>query len=288
LPELAMRAFHLEVMRTPDGLAVVGLPEPREDESTALMFADPHSFPVVSFVDRSTEALPGVALIGGLAGGPSGAGSTRLYLDGRSVDRGAVGMLLAGNAGQLIVSQGCRPVGPEMVVTRCEGNLLLELAGAPALRRLREVLTELPEAQRITFGRGPQLGLAMDEYADRHGAGDYLVRAVIGIDEQREAVAVGDVLDVGRSVRFQLRDAAAAQADLKQRLIPAADARGALLISCNGRGPNMFGRADSDISLVSAALAGAPVAGLFAGGELGPVGGRNWLHGFTASVLAFT
>jgi small ligand-binding sensory domain FIST len=98
LPELAMRAFHLEVMRTPDGLAVVGLPEPREDESTALMFADPHSFPVVSFVDRSTEALPGVALIGGLAGGPSGAGSTRLYLDGRSVDRGAVGMLLAGNA----------------------------------------------------------------------------------------------------------------------------------------------------------------------------------------------
>jgi small ligand-binding sensory domain FIST len=93
---------------------------------------------------------------------------------------------------------------------------------------LREVLAELPEEQRITFGSGPQLGLAMDEYADEHGTGDYLIRAVIGIDEQRESVAVGDVLDVGRSVRFQLRDAAAAQADLKRRLIPAADARGAL------------------------------------------------------------
>jgi small ligand-binding sensory domain FIST len=150
------------------------------------------------------------------------------------------------------------------------------------------VLADLPEAERATFGSGPQLGLAMDEYADEHELGDYLIRAIIGVDEQREAIAVGDVVEVGRSVRFQLRDAAAARADLRGRLGPAASAHGALLISCNGRGPSMFGRADSDIELVSAALGGAPVAGLFAGGELGPVGGRNWLHGFTASVLTFT
>ncbi len=127
----------------------------------------------------------------------------------------------------------------------------------------------------------------MDEYQDEHEIGDYLIRAVIGIDEQREAIAVGDLVDVGRTVRFQLRDAEAARHDLRMRLAPAEDAAGALLISCNGRGPGMFGSADSDVNLVTECLGGVPVAGLFAGGEIGPVGGQNWLHSFTASVLAF-
>jgi small ligand-binding sensory domain FIST len=287
LPGARSRVFHLEVMRSGDGLAVVGLPELREDEKTAVLLADPYSFPVVSFVDRSSEALPGVQLVGGLGGGPSGAGSTRLYIDGRTVDRGAVGLLIAGVPTQVVVSQGCRPVGPEMVVTKADGNVLLELAGEPALDRLYAVLNELEPAERATFGSAPQLGVAMNEYTLDHELGDYLIRGVIGIDESRKAVAVADVVDVGRTVRFQLRDANAARADLRTRLAPAAAAEGALLFSCNGRGPAMFGRAESDVELVSECLAGAPVGGLFAGGEIGPVGGRNWLHGFTASVLAF-
>lgn len=290
LPDVTMRVFHLEVMRSADGLAILGLPQAREDETAALLFADPFSFPVVSFVERSAEALPGMVLAGGLAGGAGTsprAGSARLYLDGRSIDRGAVGMLFAGAPGQVVVSQGCRPVGPEMVVTRVDGNVLLELAGAPALRRLREVLAALTPQERLSFGGGPQLGLAMDEYQDEHEIGDYLIRAVIGIDEQREALAVGDVVEVGRTVRFQLRDADAARADLRLRLGAAQDAQGALLISCNGRGPGMFGTADSDVTLVAECLGGIPVAGLFAGGEIGPVSGQNWLHSFTASVLAF-
>ncbi len=290
LPDVAMRVFHLEVMRSTDGLAVVGLPQARDGESAALVFADPYSFPVVSFVERSAEALPGMVLAGGLAGGagPSPvAGSTRLYLDGRSVDRGAVGVLFSGAPGQVVVSQGCRPVGPEMVVTRVDGNVVLELAGAPALRKLREVLAGLTPQERLSFGGGPQLGVAMDEYLDEHEIGDYLIRAVIGIDEQREAVAVADVVDVGRTVRFQLRDADAARSDLRTRLATAQGTQGALLISCNGRGPAMFGSADSDVKLVADCLGGIPVAGLFAGGEIGPVSGQNWLHSFTASVLAF-
>jgi small ligand-binding sensory domain FIST len=290
LPDVRTRVFHLEVMRSGDGLAVVGLPEQRDDESIALLFADPYSFPVVSFVDRSAAALPGVSIVGGLAGGPRGAGSTRLYLDGRTFERGAVGMMLAGQegvVGEVVVSQGCRPVGPEMVVTAAEGNLLLELAGAPALHKLRDIVDGLSPQERVSFGGGPQLGVAMDEYADEHDLGDYLIRAVLGIDEKRAAVAIGDVVDVGRTVRFQLRDADAARADLRSRLAVAESAQGALLVSCNGRGPSMFGRAESDVELVSECLGGAPVAGLFAGGEIGPVTGRNWLHGFTASLLAF-
>jgi small ligand-binding sensory domain FIST len=290
VPDLRVRVFHLEVMRSDEGLAVVGLPQPREGESAALLFADPYSFPVVSFIDRSPEALPGISLVGGLAGGPGGAGTTRLYLDGRSVDRGAVGMLLAGNVGPVVVSQGCRPVGPEMVVTAADGSMVLELAGAPALRRLRELMAGLTASEQLSFGGGPQLGLAMDEYADEHETGDYLIRAVIGIDEQRGGLAIADLVEVGRTVRFQLRDADAARADLRSRLAVVqapGPARGALLISCNGRGPGMFGRADSDVTLVAECLGGAPVAGMFAGGEIGPVGGRSWLHAFTASVLAF-
>jgi small ligand-binding sensory domain FIST len=290
VPDLRVRVFHLEVMRSGEGLAVVGLPHPREDESAALLFADPYSFPVVSFIDRSPEALPGISLVGGVAGGPGGAGTTRLYLDGRTIDRGAVGMLLAGNVGPVVVSQGCRPVGPEMVVTAAEGNLVLELAGAPALRRLREVLAGLTAEEQLSFGGGPQLGLAMDEYRDEHDIGDYLIRAVIGIDEKREALVIADRAEVGRTVRFQLRDAAAARGDLRLRLGAVQSPgppKGALLISCNGRGPAMFGRADSDVNLVRECLGGAPVAGMFAGGEIGPVGDRSWLHAFTASVLAF-
>ncbi|MCW2547603.1 MAG: histidine kinase [Mycobacterium sp.] len=287
LPGVRARVFHLEVIRSDDGLAVVGLPELRSDETTAVIFVDPYSFPVVSFVDRSGDVLPEVSLVGGVAGGPNGAGSTRLYLDGRTTDRGAVGLLIAGVPTQVVVSQGCRPVGPEMVITKADGNLLLELAGVPALTQLYRVLEELTPAERITFGSGPQLGVAMNEYKLDQELGDYLIRGVIGIDETREAVAVADVVEVGRTVRFQLRDAAAARADLRARLAPAAAAKGALLISCNGRGPAMFGRAESDVELVSECLGGSPVGGLFAGGEVGPVGGRNWLHSFTASVLAF-
>lgn len=287
LPDVQMRVFHLEVMRSGDGLAVVGLPELRGGESTAVIFADQYSFPVVSFVERSAAALPGVSVVGGVAGGPEGAGSTRLYLDGRTFERGAVGLVLAGEVGAVVVSQGCRPVGPEMVVTAADGNLLLELAGTSALEQLRAVLDELTPEERISFGGGPQLGVAMNEYAEEHDQGDFLIRAVLGIDEGRQAVAVGDVIDVGRTVRFQLRDAEAARADLRSQLESAKGSHGALLISCNGRGPAMFGRAESDVELVSDCLAGAPVAGLFAGGEIGPVGGRNWLHGFTASLLAF-
>ena len=299
LPDVSLRVFHLEVIRTGDGLAVVGLPERRDEESIALLFADPYSFPVVSFVDHSAHALPGLELVGGLAGGPTGPGSTRLYLDHRSVDRGAVGLVLgtdpaaSSSAGpppppaRVAVSQGCRPVGSEMVVTRAEGNVLLELAGVPALEQLHRVLNGLDADERIRFGSGPQIGVAMNEYADVLEVGDFLIRAVIGIDEPKGGVAVGDVVEVGRTVRFQIRDAEAARYDLRQHVLDVGPAAGALLVSCNGRGPAMFGRADSDVQLTEQCLGGAAVAGLFAGGEIGPVGGRSWLHGFTASVLAF-
>ncbi len=289
LPDVRIRSFHLEVMRAEAGAAVVGMPEHEEDE-VALLLADPFSFPADGFVTQANVALPGLPVVGGLASGPLGAGSTRLLVDGRVVDRGAVGVLLRGAGVRTIVSQGCRPVGPAMTVTASSGSVVQELAGVPALQRIEQVLAELVPADQALASTGLQLGIAVDEYAEDH---DFLVRAILGADRETGGVSVGDLVQVGTTVRLQVRDAEAADADLRALLAAYrrdtrdAPAGGALLFSCNGRGAHLFGSADHDPALVRSELAALGIAGFFAGGELGPVAGRNHLHGFTASVLAF-
>ena len=298
LPGAAMRTFHLEVMRADEGMAVIGLPERREDDQVALLLADPYSFPADGFVSRANSALEGLPFVGGLAAGPRGPGSTRLWVDGRTVDRGAVGVVLGGDVSvRTIVSQGCRPVGPAMTVTAAAGNVIHELAGVPALQKVEAVLAGLTPAEQALASRGLQLGIALDEYAEEHDRGDFLVRGIFGTDPDTSGLVVGDLIEVGCTVRLQVRDAEAADEDLRALLggfrRDSGDAAvgGALLFSCNGRGSGMFGAghggADHDVTVVRRELATTGVAGFFAGGELGPVGGRNHLHGFTASVLAF-
>ena len=291
LPGVRVRTFHLEVMRAEDGLAVVGMPPKLEDDAVAVLFADPHSFPVDSFVERANEAI-GLPIVGGVASGVRGPGSTRLYVDGRTVDRGAVGVFLGGSVKvRTLVSQGCRPVGPNMVVTRAEDNVLLELAGQPALPKLESILNELEGDDRELATNGLHLGIAMDEYAEDHERGDFLIRGVLGGDRERDAVVVGDRVEIGRTVRFHVRDAAGAGADLDAMLTRLRDRTsgvdGALLFTCNGRGSHMFGSSDHDVRIVRDVLRPAGIGGFFANGEIGPVGGRSHLHGFTASLLAF-
>jgi small ligand-binding sensory domain FIST len=298
LPGVRLRAFHLETLRTDESLAVVGMPELMPDDGVAVLLADPYSFPADSFVDRSNDALAGLTLVGGLGVGPSGRGSTRLFSDGTAHERGAVGVVLGGltEAGvgvQPMVSQGCRPVGPPVVVTRAEGNVLHELAGQPAARKLEEIVAALSPDEQALVTTGLQIGIAVDEDAAAHEHGDFLVRGVLGLDPESGALAVGDVVEVGRTVRFQVRDAGAADEDLAGTLARARDlgavdpVEGALLFSCNGRGTTLFATADHDVRAVREGLGTGGVAGFFAAGEIGPVGGRNHLHGFTASVLAF-
>ncbi len=192
-----------------------------------------------------------------------------------------------------MVSQGCRPIGRAFTVTRADGSTIHELAGRPALSRAQDAVATLPEEERALAVRGLQLGVAMDEYADEHGAGDFLVRAISGADQESGALDVGDVVPVGTTVQFLLRDADSAHDDLAQVLAAFKDRvgltgmAGALVFSCNGRGRSMFPSADHDVRAVRGALGIDGVAGFFAAGEFGPVGGRNHLHGFTATVVAF-
>ncbi len=288
-----LTTFALETLTAEDKFVVVGLPERGADDHVAIILADPYSFPTDAFVERSVEVLGDLPLIGGLANGLQGRGSVRLFADGEVYTEGAIGVLISGAVRiSTVVSQGCRPIGPSMVVTRSEENLLLELAGQPALSRLEDIVSDLDEDDRELVAAGLQIGVVMDEYAERHERGDFLIRGVIGIDPEREAVAIGDIVEIGRTVRFQVRDAATADEDLYDLL----DAHreelgrvdGALLFSCNGRGSAMFGTADHDPVALRDTLGPIGMAGFFAAGEVGPVAGHNHVHGFTASVLVFS
>jgi small ligand-binding sensory domain FIST len=294
LPDVTVRTFHLEVMPATEGMAVVGLPERRDDDAVAVLLADPWSFPVDGFVERSNDSLAGLPFVGGLASGLHGRGSTRLFLDGDTLDRGAVGVLLGGPVGvRTVVSQGCRPVGPEMTVTAADGNVLLELAGVTAVDKLEAMLADLEPADQALASSGLDIGIAIDEYADEHTQGDFLVRGIAGVDESRGGLVVGDLVPVGRTVQFQLRDAAAAAMDLREVLARFRagtnldTVEGALLFSCNGRGGALFPDPAHDLIAVQSGLGTADIAGFFAAGEIAPVGGRNHVHGFTAAVLAF-
>lgn len=296
LPGARVTPFLLDSVRSADGIVVTGMPVPAADDRIAVLFADPYRFPADGFVAESSVQLGGLPIVGGLAGGPPGAGAdgVRLFLNGQVHEGGAAGVLLGGDLDVVaVVSQGCRPVGPSMVITAASGNQIAELAGTRALDKLEEIVTALTAPEQALLSGGLHIGIAMDEYADQHERGDFLIRSVIGADPQDGTLSIGDIAEVGQTVRFQVRDAKTAAADLDQTLAAFAGVSGidsvggALLFSCNGRGAAFFGTADHDVQAVRRALTPAAVGGFFASGEIGPVGGRNHVHGFTASILAF-
>lgn len=292
LPGVRIRPFELGVVRADGELGVIGFPDQRPDDEVAILLADPYTFPISPFLEQCNDTVPSLPVVGGLATASGGPGSVRLFLDGRVLDSGAAGVLLGGPVGaRTVVSQGCRPIGPTMIVTRAESNLLVELAGVPAYAKLRDIVAELPPAEQELLANGLHIGIAINEYVEEHGRGDFLIRGVLGIDEQSGAVAIGEIVEVGQSVRFQVRDAEAADEDLTELLGKfRADGpvEGALLFSCNGRGVALFPNSDHDVLAVRRELGPVGVAGFFAGGEIGPVGQRNHVHGFTASILAFS
>ena len=263
------------------------LPPLDEQPRTLLLLADPFSFPADRLLAQLGTGFPQLRAIGGLASASGSAGGNRLVLDGEVFDDGAIGLLLGPEAGiETVVSQGCRPIGQPYVVTRGERNLIHELGGRPALERLQEIVEGLDASERSLVQRGLHLGIVVNEHKLDFGRGDFLVRGVLGLERRSRALAVGDVVETGTTVQFQVRDAASARQDLRG-LMAGRCAEGALLFTCNGRGRRLFEAADQDATAVAGAIAPAPLAGMFCAGEIGPVGPRSYLHGFTASVALF-
>lgn len=278
-------AVRLEVVSSPDGVAVVGMPDSAALGNRALLLlADPFSFPAEAFAAASNHQYPHLTIIGGVAsaGGP---GANRLLLGDAVLGEGAVGILLPEGLGEVaVVSQGCRPVGDPYVVTGAEANTITSLASRPALDRLKETIDNADEEDHALLTRGLHIGMVVDEKAEEYRRGDFLIRGVMGADHATGAIQVGARTPVGTTVQFQVRDARTAADDLTE-MLRHVDADSALSFTCNGRGTDLFGTAHHDASAVSDAISGGPLAGMSCAGEFGPVGGENHLHGFSAAML---
>jgi small ligand-binding sensory domain FIST len=300
-PRAEVVPFRLEAAVTPGhgseageeaatrGLVVVGMPD-LERAGGVIMLADPYTFPVEPVLTELTERRPDVPVVGGIASGGPGPAA---LLEGREpVAGGAVGAVLRGVDVRPLVSQGARPIGPEMAITAADGSVIHELASRPALERLRQVIAELEPTDRALAAEGLLVGIVIDPNKPDYDRGDFLIRGLIGADEETGAVTVGARVRLGQTLRLQVRDAESAHDDLVHALGRQVAAlrgppAGALLFSCNGRGSHMFGTPGHDAQAVADAFAGAPTGGFFCAGEIGPVGGRNYVHGFTATLAVF-
>lgn len=288
--------------------------------AATFLVADPFSVPINGVLpglnaahghgfESNRDEAP--VLFGGLASGAESPGGNVLVLDDHVTHQGTAGLALFGDIRcDMAVSQGCRPIGEDRVVTASRGNLVLELGGKPALEVVKSIVGHLGEDDRKLLGGGLFLGRAINDHKQMLGRGDYLIRNVVGADEQSNAIAVADVIPPGRTVRLHLRDATTATEDLEllldaQRLYNRPD--GMMLVSCTGRGERFFGRQNHDAvaiqraflpqeSGVEAAKSGesiapndrlVPLAGFFAAGEIGPIGRQSFLHSFTSCLACF-
>jgi small ligand-binding sensory domain FIST len=287
-----VETFAMEFAGTPSGGAFGGY---RFEQAAGirLMICDPFTFPIGDLLAHLNDHVTGATVMGGMASGGLRLRQSRLFLDGRVLSRGAVGASLPQAEVHALVAQGCRPVGNPYTTTRADGNVIFELGGRPPLERLRDLAAALPTRDRELLAQGVHLGMVIDEYQAEPGQGDFLIRGVAGVDPESGAIAVGDEVAVGQTVQFHVRDAGTADEDLRRTLEREAEAlgtrraAGALLFTCNGRGSRLFAEPDHDAGLLAEVLGKIPVAGFFCAGELGPVGGQNFLHAYTASIAVF-
>jgi small ligand-binding sensory domain FIST len=286
-------AFHLDVLRGPDSIAVSGLPD-LEDATCVVLLPDPYSFPTDVVLGEFARRAPGVPVLGGIASARTLDGNAALFLGDSLCDDGAVGVAFSGVEVLPCVSQGAAPLGPELTVTAAEGHVIRELAGRPALETLRQAIEGLAPDEQVLVASGLLLGIVIDGGKPEYEQGDFLVRGVIGADPEAGTLTVGAPVQPGTVVRLHARDAASADRDLRDALglrreaLGGSAPAGALVFSCNGRGEAMFGMPDHDALALDEELDGAPAAGFFAAGEIGPVGGDSFLHGFTATVAVFS
>jgi len=293
---VTIETFDLHYEETSEGKTFLGWPDGLvggfSGRGGMILLGDQITCPIDRFLDQVNEDFPGLPVVGGMASGTRGPGSSRLVSDRGVFRSGAVGVLLSGDVGMhAMVSQGCRPVGHPMVVTKGEGNIIHELGGKRPLHKLQEMWKLLPASEQRLFEKGLHLGIVLDEFAQEFNQGDFLVRNC-GLMQGNGALVVGDKVRTGQTVQFQVRDAQSADIDLRMALEDYKKSRrnmpgGCLMFTCNGRGSKLFPNSSHDAQCVEMLMGRIPMAGFFAMGELGPVGGQNFIHGFTASLVFF-
>ena len=259
-----------------------------------LAFVDPFHLDAEKWLRSWNENYSPLPVYGGLASGNFPEPLTQLYLDGEVFEDGGVAIAVGGEVTLTgVISQGCTPIGEAWTLTRVQQNLIQHIGNRPAYAVLSETVQQLSAEEQRKVQGNLHIGLVVNEYLDEFHRGDFLVRNLLGGDPNSGVLQVGALPRMGQTIQFQRRDAAAASEDLNELLARAkknlADTEiyGGCLFCCNGRGKNLFGRPSHDAELVQAHFGPTGVAGFFCNGEIGPVGEKNFLHGFTASLALF-
>jgi small ligand-binding sensory domain FIST len=259
-----------------------------------LAFIDPFRLDSESWLTSWNAAYAPHPVFGGLASGDQNEQSTQVYLNGDVYEQGGVAIGLGGRVGiRGVTSQGCTPIGDTWTLTKVDHNIIHEIGNRPAYEVLAETFNQLSPEEQLKARGNLFIGLVVNEYLEEFHRGDFLIRNLLGADPSTGSIAVGAMPRLGQTVQFQRRSAAAAREDLETLLDRATSklgrktVYGAVLCSCNGRGQGLFGRTDYDASTVQHRLGSVGVAGFFCNGEIGPVGDKNFLHGYTASLAVF-
>lgn len=295
LPAVELEPFVLQAVRWDSFLGDVNALKRIVPVTTStklvMLLADPFTTPADTILNTFNAFFPDVPMVGGMASGSTRAGGNALVMNDRLLNNGAVGVSFSGDFEvDVIVSQGCRPIGDPLVVTGAKQNLVFSLDGKSPLAHLQQLLRQISESDRQLLENGLFLGRAIAPSQERLGRGDFLVRGVLGIDQQNGALVVADYVNEGETVQFQVRDASTAEEDLEMMLTPQLfydKPSGGLLFSCNGRGTRLYGHPDGDITTIRKVIGDVNLVGFFCAGEIGPIGGRNFLHGHTASLALF-
>ena len=265
-----------------------------ENASGIILVPEAFSVNPASLIEGLNHFAPSVPVVGGLAGGGKRPGDHALFFADRVLDRGMIGLVIRGNMEvDTLVAQGCRPLGSPSFVTGCKGNVLRELDGKPALKVLRELFQKLAKEDQERFRTGLLLGIGMEEGAENYEMGDFVMRNILGIDPETENIGVSATLSTHQVVQFHVRDSRAASEDLREMLRAyrneASEALpdGVLLFSCIGRGTGLFGVPNHDTAMFSELVGDVALGGFFGNGEIGPVRGQTYLHGFSSSFALF-
>jgi small ligand-binding sensory domain FIST len=291
LTSFALQSMHWEGLLLSSPTAFRQMIDAGDLTKLFVLLADPFTTPMELVLNAFNSFYADLPMIGGMASGASRAGGNALLLNDQLLNHGAVGAAFAGDFDvDIIVSQGCRPIGHALTVTSAEQNTIYSLEGETPLIYLQKLMSELSHEDRELLQYGLFLGRAIASDQETLGRGDFLIRTVMGIDQRNGAMVVGDYINTGETIQFHLRDASTAEEDLEMMLMPQLfydSPSGGLLFSCNGRGTRLYDHPNGDISTIQKVIGDINLAGFFCAGEIGPIGGKNFLHGHTASLALF-
>jgi small ligand-binding sensory domain FIST len=297
LPGVQLFPFHMEeAPRSADAALWAELTGLKAQEARGfLLWGDPFSVDAEPMLRRFDQAYPNVPKLGALVSGAQAPGESVLFLDGRVLRGGALGLGFSGRVDiHTAVAQGCRPIGEPMIVTRCRDSVVYELNVGRPVEALQKLFERLDPRDQELCRHSLFLGIEMSAGAHRYGQGDFLIRTLGGLEPKGGAMAVQANVENYQVVQFHLRDARTSAQDLEQHLavlqraLGTRRARGALLFSCVGRGQELYGQPNHDTDLFCRHFGALPLGGMFAGGEIGPVGDRTFVHGYTSVFGVFS